>query len=150
MECVEFNHRDGRRADGFEPRGAIAQRLDMAAAAPSQAAFGQYADPSAVLPAGVAVGASFPKVLRLRLDRFFADRKISPKADAMMWSKIAIGLAVLAGSFTAIYLFRPGSWTFVVLYVLGGLAQTFLMLNIAHDSNHNAISSRPFVNKTLN
>jgi linoleoyl-CoA desaturase len=33
---------------------------------------------------------------------------------------------------------------------LGGLAQTFLLLNIAHDSNHNAISSRPFINKTLN
>jgi linoleoyl-CoA desaturase len=33
---------------------------------------------------------------------------------------------------------------------LGGLAQTFLLLNIAHDSNHNAISSRSVVNKTLN
>ena len=33
---------------------------------------------------------------------------------------------------------------------MGGLAQTFLLLNIAHDSNHNAISSRPIINKTLN
>jgi linoleoyl-CoA desaturase len=95
-------------------------------------------------------GSSFPKVLRRRLDRFFADENISPKADRAMWAKIAVGLAVLAGSWIALYTFRPGSWMFVGLYLLGGLAQTFLLLNIAHDSNHNAISSKPAVNKTLN
>jgi len=93
---------------------------------------------------------SFPKVLRRRLDRFFADGNISPKADGAMWTKIVAGLAVLAGSWIAIYAFRPDSWKFVALYVLGGLAQTFLLLNIAHDSNHNAISTVPAVNKILN
>jgi len=95
-------------------------------------------------------GQSFPKVLRRRLDKFFADGNISPKADRMMWTKIAAGLAVLAGSWIAIYAYQPASWKFVALYLLGGLAQTFLLLNIAHDSNHNAISSSPTVNKTLN
>jgi linoleoyl-CoA desaturase len=99
-------------------------------------------DPAAV--------SSFPKVLRRRLDKFFADGNISPKADRTMWVKIAAGLAVLAGSWIALYALRPDSWTFVALYVLGGLAQTFLLLNIAHDSNHNAISSVPSVNKSLN
>src|SRR3981189_2429348 len=37
-------------------------------------------------PAGMS---SFPKVLRRRLDKFFADRKLSPKADRRMWVKIA-------------------------------------------------------------
>lgn len=97
-----------------------------------------------------ASASSFPKVLRRRLDRFFADAALSPKADPMMWGKIAIGMAVLAGSWVALYTFDPTSWKFIGLYVLGGLAQTFLLLNIAHDSNHNAISSRPVVNKTLN
>ncbi len=97
-----------------------------------------------------APASSFPKVLRRRLDRFFADQKISPKANTAMWIKIAAGLAVLAGSWIAIYALNPASWKFVVLYLLGGIAQTFLLLNIAHDSNHNAISSSPSVNKTLN
>ena len=102
-------------------------------------------------PAGDPAGASsFPKVLRRRLDRFFADGKISPKADRAMWVKIAAGLTVLAGSWIAIYAFKPDSWRFVALYLLSGLAQTFLLLNIAHDSNHNAISSVPSVNKLLN
>ncbi|HEY4010479.1 MAG TPA: fatty acid desaturase [Acidobacteriaceae bacterium] len=94
--------------------------------------------------------ATFPKVLRRRLDSYFADQELSPKANSAMWGKIACGLAVLALSWIALYTFRPGSWKFVALYLLGGLAQTFLLLNIAHDSNHNAISSRPIINKTLN
>ncbi len=101
--------------------------------------------------AGDAAGAaSFPKVLRRRLEKFFADSNISPKADPAMWTKIAVGLAVLLGSWIAIYALRPDSWRFTILYLLGGLAQTFLLLNIAHDSNHNAISSVPTINKTLN
>src|SRR5271165_6786431 len=84
---------------------------------------------------------SFPKVLRSRLDNFFSDAHISPKAGRSMWIKIALGMAVLAGSWIAIYALNPDSWKFVCLYLLVGLAQTFLMLNIAHDSNHNAISS---------
>ncbi|HUB51288.1 MAG TPA: fatty acid desaturase [Terracidiphilus sp.] len=94
--------------------------------------------------------ASFPRVLRRRLENFFIDQKISPKADGSMWLKIAVGLSVLLGSWIAIYSLRPGAWGFVALYLLGGIAQTFLQLNIAHDSNHNAISRMPSVNKALN
>src|SRR5208337_2617022 len=95
-------------------------------------------------PANVA---SFPKVLRRRLDNFFSEGNISPKADRTMWVKIALGVAVLAGSWIALYALNPGSWKFLALYLLSGLAQTFLLLNIAHDSNHNAISSVRYVNK---
>jgi linoleoyl-CoA desaturase len=93
---------------------------------------------------------SFPKVLRRRLDNFFSEGNISPKADGAMWLKITLGVAVLAFAWIALYAFNPGSWKFVALYLLNGLAQTFLLLNIAHDSNHNAISSVPSVNKVLN
>jgi linoleoyl-CoA desaturase len=93
---------------------------------------------------------SFPRVLRRRLDNFFSDARLSPKADGTMWVKITLGLAVLAGSWIALYALDPGSVTFVALYLLNGLAQTFLLLNIAHDSNHNAISSVRSVNKVLN
>jgi linoleoyl-CoA desaturase len=49
---------------------------------------------------------SFPKVLRRRLDRFFADQNIPYKADRTMWVKIAVGLAVLAGSWISLYTLR--------------------------------------------
>jgi linoleoyl-CoA desaturase len=93
---------------------------------------------------------SFPKVLRRRLDDFFSEENISPKANRAMWVKVAVGLAVLAGSWVALYTFKPDSWKFVGLYLINAIAQTFLLLNIAHDSNHNAISSSRSVNKALN
>jgi linoleoyl-CoA desaturase len=88
--------------------------------------------------------------LRRRLENFFSEGKISPKADLAMWIKIAAGMAVLAGSWIALYVFKPDSWKFIGLYLLNAIAQTFLLLNIAHDSNHNAISSVRWVNKGLN
>jgi linoleoyl-CoA desaturase len=126
----------------FERGGLIAQGVDTVELSPTDAPLCESVDG--------AVASTFPKILRRRLDRFFADQNLSPKANSAMWAKIACGLAVLAGSWIALYAFRFNSWKFVALYVLGGLAQTFLLLNIAHDSNHNAISSRPFINKTLN
>ncbi|MGH9561991.1 MAG: fatty acid desaturase family protein, partial [Terracidiphilus sp.] len=126
----------------FKTESVIAQAPETADLVPSEGSAPPMIESVSASP--------FPKVLRNRLDRFFAEQKISPKADRTMWVKIAVGLATLLGAWIAIYALRPGSWRFVALYVLGGLAQTFLLLNIAHDSNHNAISSRALVNKTLN
>jgi len=126
-----------------EIEALIIEKPEIEDLVPSEAASLRSAgDPTA--------SSTFPKVLRRRLDRFFADQHISPKADRTMWFKIATGLAVLVGSWIAIYAFKPDSWKFIAIYVLGGFAQTFLLLNIAHDSNHNAISSVPSVNKSLN
>ncbi|HSY37687.1 MAG TPA: fatty acid desaturase [Acidobacteriaceae bacterium] len=129
--------------DSQAPDRNDSQAPDIEDLVPSEAALQQH-------PGDPVAAATFPKVLRRRLDRFFADGKVSPKANPMMWTKIATGTAVLLGSWIAIYALRPGSWIFVALYLFGGLAQTFLLLNIAHDSNHNAISSAPLVNKALN
>ncbi len=126
----------------FETEAVVSQDPEIADLVPSEPSVS-----STIEPAGVP---SFPKVLRSRLDRFFADQNISPKANRTMQVKIAAGLAVLAGSWIVLYALRPDSWKFIALYLLGGTAQTFLLLNIAHDSNHNAISSRSLVNKTLN
>ena len=108
------------------------------------------AEPSAPSTAEIGSASTFPKVLRQRLEKFFSDAQLSPKADPAMWAKIAIGMTVLAASWIALYTLHPAWWGFLALYILGGLAQTFLLLNIAHDSNHNAISSRPAINKSLN
>ncbi|HEY1758130.1 MAG TPA: acyl-CoA desaturase [Bryobacteraceae bacterium] len=129
--------------EAFETEAVISLKPDIDDLAPSEAS----PQDSVGNPAGAS---SFPKILRRRLDEFFSDAKISPKADRTMWVKIAVGLAVLAGSWITLYALKPDSWRFVVLYVLNGLAQTFLLLNIAHDSNHNAISPAPSVNKILN
>src|SRR6266436_5427476 len=145
MRCMERVGPNSMTAEApvtFESEVLITQDPETPDLVPSESSAASISEP---------VGASsFPKVLRRRLDKFFADQHITHKADRTMWVKIAVGLAVLVGSWIALYTLKPDSWKFVALYLLGGLAQTFLLLNIAHDSNHNAISSVPRVNKTLN
>jgi linoleoyl-CoA desaturase len=122
---------------------AISLKPEIADVVPTEASLRDSVDDLACV-------SSFPKVLRRRIDDFFSDGNISPKADRTMWVKIAVGLATLVGSWIALYVLKPDSWRFVGLYLLNALAQTFLLLNIAHDSNHNAISSVRAVNKALN
>jgi linoleoyl-CoA desaturase len=110
-----------------ETEELIAPETDTADLVPSENAAAPMVEPTGA--------SSFPKVLRRRLDRFFAEQNVSPKANPMMWGKIVLGLAVLAGSWTALYVFRPGSGMFVALYLLGGLAQTFLFLTFARQQD---------------
>ena len=95
----------------FESDVFIAQDLETPDLVPSE---------SSAAPITGPVGASsFPRVLRRRLDKFFADQNITYKADRTMWVKIAVGLAVLVGAWIALYALRPASWKFVALYLLG-------------------------------
>lgn len=89
----------------------------------------------------------FAAVLRQRLDGFFEQRGLSTKGDALMVVKIAAGLLAFAATYSALYWFKLTSAQFVMLYVVHGLTQLFLLLNIAHDTNHNAISKRRPVNQ---
>src|SRR5271165_2460048 len=93
----------------FETQVATALKPDLDDLVPSEALPRQSSGRAAGTP-------TFPKVLRGRLDEFFADQNISPKADRTMWIKIATGLAVLAGSWIGLYAFNPSSWRFVALY----------------------------------
>ena len=155
MDCVRLSFYN-RKASGGGAGGSGLRRVRGMAGAEAMIAEAPDAtdlvppEPSAAAAMEGGSASSFPKVLRRRLDRFFAEANVSPKADTTMWGKIALGGAVLAGSWIALYALHPPAWAFLALYVLGGLAQTFLLLNIAHDSNHNAISSRSAINKSLN
>jgi linoleoyl-CoA desaturase len=91
----------------------------------------------------------FAVVLRRRMDRFFIERNLPRKGDSAMAAKVVLGLLCFAGTYAALYLPGIGGAAFFALYILHGLAQLFLLLNIAHDSNHNAISSRRWIARPL-
>jgi linoleoyl-CoA desaturase len=93
--------------------------------------------------------AAFASVLRARLDGYFKDRGISPKGDAAMAVKIAVGIGTLLAAYTSLFVFHLSVTAFVTAYVTCGLAQLFLLLNVTHDSNHNAVSRSRQVNRLL-
>jgi linoleoyl-CoA desaturase len=91
----------------------------------------------------------FTSVLRRRLDRFFREQQISPRATPLMWAKIAGGLGAFAVSYGALYLRAWPAAQFTAIYVLHGLTQLFLLLNVAHDTNHGSISDNRRINHAL-
>jgi len=91
--------------------------------------------------------AEFTAVLRQRLQGFFEERHVSSKADAAMTLKIIAGVLAFLATYSALYVFQLTPVEFVLLYVVHGLTQLFLLLNIAHDTNHNAISKHRRVNQ---
>src|ERR1700733_9634318 len=94
-----------RRCGDVREEAVISLMPDIDDLVPSEASRHSVGDPASV--------SSFPKVLRRRLDNFFSVGNISPKANRAMWVKIAAGLAVLAGSWVALYALKLDSWRFV-------------------------------------
>lgn len=91
----------------------------------------------------------FTKVLYQRINRYFTETGKSKRADARMITKITAGLFWLVLSYLSLYVITLNTWQFFIIYLLHGLAQVFLLLNIAHDANHHAISGRSGINKLL-
>ena len=93
--------------------------------------------------------ASFKKALFERLNHYFEVNRLSKKGNWEMTLKVTFALAWWIGSYFLLY---AADWTypqFFGLYLLQGLGQIFMFLNIAHDANHNSISNNRFINKTL-
>jgi linoleoyl-CoA desaturase len=87
--------------------------------------------------------------LRHRLDGYFRDRNLSRKGDAKMRAKVAGGFTALVISYAALYIFPMSARGFVAVYLIHGLTQLFLLLNIAHDSNHYSVTRNRFANRAL-
>jgi linoleoyl-CoA desaturase len=88
-------------------------------------------------------------VLRQRLDGYFAEQHLSKRADGLMAVKIAGGFTACIAAYALLYVPGTTSWQFVLLYVLHGLTQLYLLLNVAHDGNHSAISGNRAAGKML-
>jgi linoleoyl-CoA desaturase len=92
---------------------------------------------------------AFKKTLFERLNHFFEENNISKKANGEMIFKIILSLVWWIGGYLLLYATK---WTypqFFLLYLFAGLGQIYMILNITHDANHNAISKKKWINVVL-
>lgn len=93
--------------------------------------------------------AAFKKVLFERLNRFFEENRLSKKGNWEMTLKVTFALTWWLSTYVLLF---AANWTytqFFIIYLLQGLGQIFMFLNISHDANHNAISNKRTINKIL-
>jgi len=90
---------------------------------------------------------AFQDVLRERVDRFFAERKLSSKGGARIGLKAVILFAWLIGSYLLL-LFAANSVPMVLLLSASvALAVAGIGFNIQHDGGHRATSDRAGINR---
>lgn len=92
---------------------------------------------------------AFPKVLFERLNDFFVHNYLSKKANGQMVFKIFFGLSWWAVTYACLYLFHLSFLQVLLIYLLHGLSHIFIVFNIAHDANHQAISHKRGINRLL-
>jgi linoleoyl-CoA desaturase len=91
----------------------------------------------------------FAGEVRRRIDAYFAESRISTKADGAMWCKIVLGLAAWAAGFVCLYSSGASVWRLEAGYAVLAAAQVFLLLNIAHDGIHGALSRHASINRMM-
>jgi linoleoyl-CoA desaturase len=91
----------------------------------------------------------FISVLIQRINEYFITKKFSDKGNWKMTLKIIIAALWWSISYLFLFLFRWTESQFFLIYFLNGLSQGYIVLNIAHDANHYAISKRGIINKVL-
>jgi linoleoyl-CoA desaturase len=79
---------------------------------------------------------------------YFRKKKCGPRGGRQMRIKIFVGYSWLILSYAAM-LVVSNKGGFVALYLLHGLAQLYLLLNVGHDANHGTASAKSWVNRSL-
>jgi len=92
----------------------------------------------------------FSKTLRSRVDEYFTENNISKSGGASMLLKsvLMLSLYFIPWALFTFGVTGGGAWFWIAEIAMGfGLAG--IGLNIMHDGNHNAYSSKPWINKLM-
>lgn len=94
--------------------------------------------------------ANFLPVVRQRVDAYFQENKIGRHANAQMYLKTAIMIAIY---FTPYFLMISGTitagWALLLGCLVMGIGMAGIGMGIMHDANHGAYSSNPRVNEIM-
>jgi linoleoyl-CoA desaturase len=89
----------------------------------------------------------FRRVLRTRVDAYFADRGKSKHWNAVMATKLALYIGGYLGGYALIMLGGFSTPVMFALTIVVGLAAAGIGFNIGHDACHNALSRSSRVNR---
>jgi len=94
-------------------------------------------------------GCDFTSVLRSRINLYFKDSEISPKANLPMYAKSIFLMSLAALTYAALLSNLGGGLVIFGLYVLLSFLTSIGTMNIAHDALHGAYLSRSVGNRIL-
>ena len=93
--------------------------------------------------------AQFFDDIKKNLNAYFESRGLSEKADGRMVRKTIAMLAITFIPYGLILSNRFSPWEMLGLVVIVGIGMAGIGFSVAHDAQHGAYSSKPWVNRTL-
>ena len=107
---------------------------------------GVSASREAAGPPRIVTGTPFHRDLQQRVADYFRAAGVSRKGDARLWTKTALVLLWLIGTYVGFLMLAHGIGVTALFGISMGLAVAGVGFNVQHDGNHGAYSTRPFVN----
>jgi len=89
---------------------------------------------------------SFSKTLRSRVNQYFKDHSINPKANSAMLFKTIAMLLIYFLPFLALLIFDLNIWAVLGMYAIMGLGMSGIGMSVMHDAAHGAYHRSPKVN----
>ena len=91
----------------------------------------------------------FYKILKQRIDAYFAEKRIDPLANgAMVWKTVLL-LSLYLLPFVVLYVFSLPVWAVLICFVLAGFGVAGSGMSVMHDANHGSYSHKKWVNTLL-
>ena len=100
-----------------------------------------------MLPKFTKLQDSFEAELKLRVNQYFADNKLSLKGNWKLYYKAIILLVAHVAIYTALVFFTPSAPYAILLCVLLSLATSGIGFNVMHDGGHGSFSNSKNLNK---
>ncbi|MFP5471570.1 MAG: fatty acid desaturase family protein [Bacteroidia bacterium] len=94
-------------------------------------------------------GAEFYKILKSRVDEYFASKKISRNANAKMVIKTISMILIYILPYLALMIGDFSGWLFFAMWLIMGIGMAGIGLSVMHDANHEAYSKNKRVNTVL-
>lgn len=95
------------------------------------------------------MSSDFKKELYQTINQYFDKNGISKYANGQMKAKLVIAGVWWTGSLVLLFSLSATPFEFVLLYGFHLFSHLFILLNIAHDANHDAIVENKFLSKAL-
>ncbi|QNR25439.1 fatty acid desaturase family protein [Croceimicrobium hydrocarbonivorans] len=89
---------------------------------------------------------SFSKTLRSRVNQYFKEKSLNPKANTAMFMKTVAMLAMYFLPYLALFIFNPGPWAVLGLFAIMGMGMSGVGMSVMHDAAHGAYHRSPKVN----
>lgn len=102
---------------------------------------------NASLPVKFEKGSGFQKLLRERVDAYFASTNKKTRDCWQMYLKSAVSLGLLATTYVLMLVVNGPIWLTILFAILVGLCAAMVGFNVQHDGGHGAYSRHRWINK---